>query len=108
MVPCIMAVIMALHYSHTGYTLVTLRTQLTVLDGYPCGEKERVASLASAPRCYGWGSIGMICLVFSARCCRLRAPNSPAEYCLTALLALSLIAAVVQAPPHGLIAQGWG
>ncbi len=84
----------------------------TVLDGYPMCEKGRggVALALSATAAMVGGSIGMVCLIFSAPALADFALEfGPAEYFLTALLALSLIAAVVQgATLNGLIAAGLG
>jgi putative tricarboxylic transport membrane protein len=84
----------------------------TVLDGYPMCEKGKggVALALSATAAMVGGSIGMICLIFSAPALADFALEfGPAEYFLTALLALSLIAAVVQgATLNGLIAAGLG
>jgi putative tricarboxylic transport membrane protein len=84
----------------------------TVLDGYPMCEKGKggVALAVSAMAAMVGGSIGMICLIFSAPALADFALEfGPAEYFLTALLALSLIAAVVQgATLNGLIAAGLG
>ncbi len=84
----------------------------TVLDGYPLCEKGKggVALALSATAAMVGGSIGMVCLIFSAPALADFALEfGPAEYFLTALLALSLIAAVVQgATLNGLIAAGLG
>jgi len=84
----------------------------TILDGYPMCEKGRggVALALSATAAMVGGSIGMICLIFSAPAlANFALEFGPAEYFLTALLALSLIAAVVQgATLNGLIAAGLG
>jgi putative tricarboxylic transport membrane protein len=84
----------------------------TVLDGYPMCQKGKggVALALSATAAMVGGSIGMICLIFSAPALADFALEfGPAEYFLTALLALSLIAAVVQgATLNGLISAGLG
>jgi putative tricarboxylic transport membrane protein len=84
----------------------------TILDGYPMCEKGKggVALALSATAAMVGGSIGMICLIFSAPAlANFALEFGPAEYFLTALLALSLIAAVVQgATLNGLIAAGLG
>ena len=84
----------------------------TVLDGFPMCEKGKggVALGVSATAAMFGGSVGMICLIFSAPALADFALEfGPAEYFLTALLALSLIAAVVQgATLNGLIAAGFG
>lgn len=84
----------------------------TVLDGYPMCERGRggVALGLSAASAMVGGTIGMICLMFAAPyLADFALEFGPAEYFLTALLALSLIAAVVQgATIKGLIAAGLG
>ncbi len=84
----------------------------TILDGYPMCEKGKggVALGLSATSAMVGGTIGMICLIFSAPfLARFALRFGPAEYFLTALLALSIIAAVVQgATIKGLIAAGLG
>ncbi len=84
----------------------------TILDGYPMCEKGRggVALGLSATSAMVGGTIGMICLIFSAPfLAHFALRFGPAEYFLTALLALSIIAAVVQgATIKGLIAAGLG
>ncbi len=84
----------------------------TILDGYPMCEKGKggVALGISATAAMVGGTIGMICLIFSAPFLADFALRfGPAEYFLTALLALSIIAAVVQgATIKGLISAGLG
>jgi putative tricarboxylic transport membrane protein len=84
----------------------------TILDGYPMCEKGKggVALALSATSAMVGGTIGMICLIFSAPfLAHFALRFGPAEYFLTALLALSIIAAVVQgATIKGLIAAGLG
>lgn len=84
----------------------------TVLDGYPMCEKGKggVALALSATGAMVGGSLGMICLILSAPAlANFALEFGPAEYFLTALLALSLIAAVVQgATLNGLIGAGLG
>ncbi|MDP2645802.1 MAG: tripartite tricarboxylate transporter permease [Desulfobacterales bacterium] len=84
----------------------------TILDGYPMCEKGKgnVALAISATAAMVGGTIGMICLIFSAPfLAEFALRFGPAEYFLTALLALSIIAAVVQgATIKGLIAAGLG
>jgi putative tricarboxylic transport membrane protein len=84
----------------------------TILDGYPMCEKGKggVALGISATSAMVGGSIGMICLIFTAPFLADFALRfGPPEYFLTALLALSIIAAVVQgATIKGLIAAGLG
>jgi putative tricarboxylic transport membrane protein len=84
----------------------------TILDGYPMCEKGKggVALALSATAALVGGTIGMICLIFSAPfLAHFALRFGPAEYFLTALLALSIIAAVVQgATIKGLIAAGLG
>src|SRR5512136_413743 len=84
----------------------------TILDGYPMCEKGKggVALGLSAAAAMVGGTIGMICLVFSAPLlANFALTFGPAEYFLTALLALSIIAAVVQgATLKGMIAAGLG
>jgi putative tricarboxylic transport membrane protein len=84
----------------------------TILDGYPMCEngKGGVALGLSATSAMVGGTIGMICLIFSAPLlAKFALKFGPAEYFLTALLALSIIAAVVQgATIKGLIAAGLG
>ena len=84
----------------------------TVLDGYPMCERGRggVALGLSATSALVGGTIGMICLMSSAPfLADFALEFGPAEYFLTALLALSLIAAVVQgATIKGLMAAGLG
>jgi putative tricarboxylic transport membrane protein len=84
----------------------------TILDGYPMCEKGKggVALGLSATSAMVGGTIGMICLIFSAPfLAHFALRFGPAEYFLTAILALSVIAAVVQgATIKGLIAAGLG
>jgi len=84
----------------------------TILDGYPMCEKGKggVALALSSTSAMLGGTIGMICLIFSAPLlAKFALKFGPAEYFLTALLALSIIAAVVQgATIKGLIAAGLG
>ena len=84
----------------------------TVLDGYPMCEKGRggVALGISATSALVGGTVGMICLILAAPfLADFALEFGPAEYFLTAILALSLIAAVVQgATIKGLMAAGLG
>jgi len=84
----------------------------TILDGYPMCEKGRggVALALSGTAAMVGGTIGMICLIFVAPFLADFALRfGPAEYFLTALLALSIIAAVVQgATIKGIISAGLG
>jgi len=84
----------------------------TILDGYPmCGKgKGGVALGLSASAAMFGGMIGMICLIFMAPWLADFALRwGPAEYFLTALFALSIIAAVVQgATLKGLASAGLG
>jgi putative tricarboxylic transport membrane protein len=84
----------------------------TILDGYPMCEKGKggVALAISGTAAMVGGTIGMICLIFTAPFLADFALRfGPAEYFLTALLALSIIAAVVQgATIKGIIAAGLG
>jgi hypothetical protein len=84
----------------------------TVLDGYPMCQhgKGGVALGLSATSAMVGGTIGMICLVFAAPfLAEFALRFGPAEYFMTAVLALSLIAAVVQgATIKGLMAAGLG
>jgi len=84
----------------------------TIFDGYPLCEKGKggVALALSATAAMVGGTIGMICLVFFAPfLAHFALRFGPAEYFLTALLALSIIAAVVQgATLKGLISAGLG
>lgn len=84
----------------------------TILDGYPMCEKGKggVALGISATAAMVGGTVGMICLIFSAPfLAEFALRFGPAEYFLTALLALSIIAAVVQGTTiKGLIAAGLG
>jgi putative tricarboxylic transport membrane protein len=84
----------------------------TILDGYPMCEKGKggVALGLSATAAMVGGTIGMICLVFSAPIlAEFALKFGPAEYFLTAILALTIISAVVQgALLKGLISAGLG
>ncbi|MBI4289985.1 MAG: tripartite tricarboxylate transporter permease [Betaproteobacteria bacterium] len=84
----------------------------TVLDGYPMCQQGKggVALGISAAAAMVGGTIGMICLVvFAPFLAEFALRFGPAEYFLTAVLALSLIAAVVQgATVKGLMAAGLG
>lgn len=84
----------------------------TILDGYPMCEQGRgmVAMGISATSAMVGGSIGMIILIFMAPwLADFALKFGPAEYFLTAILALSIIAAVVQgATLKGLAAAGLG
>lgn len=84
----------------------------TILDGYPMCEKGKGAAALgiSATAAMVGGSVGMACLVVAAPAlAEFALQFGPAEYFLTAILALSLIAAVVQgATLNGLIAAGLG
>lgn len=84
----------------------------TILDGYPMCQngKGGVALGLSATSALVGGTIGMICLMYAAPfLADFALEFGPAEYFLTAVLALSLIAAVVQgATIKGLIAAGLG
>ncbi|OGA12596.1 MAG: hypothetical protein A3G25_18890 [Betaproteobacteria bacterium RIFCSPLOWO2_12_FULL_63_13] len=84
----------------------------TILDGYPMCQNGRggVALGLSATSALVGGTIGMICLMYAAPfLAEFALEFGPAEYFLTAILALSLIAAVVQgATVKGLIAAALG
>ena len=84
----------------------------TILDGYPMCQRGMggVALGLSATSALVGGTIGMICLIYAAPfLADFALEFGPAEYFLTAVLALSLIAAVVQgATVKGLIAAGMG
>jgi putative tricarboxylic transport membrane protein len=84
----------------------------TVLDGYPMCQhgKGGVALGLSATAAMVGGTIGMICLVLATPfLAEFALRFGPAEYFMTAVLALSLIAAVVQgATVKGLMAAGLG
>jgi len=84
----------------------------TILDGYPMCQRGMggVALGLSATSALVGGTIGMICLIYAAPfLADFALEFGPAEYFLTAVLALSLIAAVVQgATIKGLIAAGMG
>src|SRR3990167_5604209 len=71
----------------------------TILDGYPMCQRGMggVALGLSATSALVGGTIGMICLMYAAPfLAEFALEFGPAEYFLTAILALSLIAAVVQ------------
>jgi putative tricarboxylic transport membrane protein len=71
----------------------------TILDGYPMCEKGKggVALGISATAAAFGGLIGMVCLVFGTPLlAKFALRFGPAEYFLTALLALSIIASVIQ------------
>jgi len=84
----------------------------TILDGHPMCQQGRggVALGLSATAAMVGGTIGMMCLIFAAPfLAEFALKFGPAEYFLTAILALSIIAAVVQgATIKGLIAAGLG
>lgn len=84
----------------------------TILDGYPLCEKGKggVALGISASAAMIGGLVGMVCLILCAPLlAEFALKFGPAEYFLTAILALSIIAAVVQgATIKGLIAAGMG
>jgi len=84
----------------------------TILDGHPMCQQGRggVALGLSTTAALVGGTIGMVCLIFAAPLLADFALKfGPAEYFLTAILALSIIAAVVQgATIKGLIAAGLG
>lgn len=84
----------------------------TILDGYPMCEKGRggVALALSASAAMVGGLIGMVFLIFAAPfLANFALRFGPAEYFLTALLALSIVAAVMQgATIKGLISAGLG
>ena len=84
----------------------------TILDGYPMCQRGMggVALGLSATSALVGGTIGMICLIYAAPfLADFALEFGPAEYFLTAVLALSLIAAVVQgATIKGLIAAAMG
>ncbi len=84
----------------------------TILDGHPMCQQGKggVALGLSATAAMVGGTLGMICLIFAAPfLAEFALRFGPAEYFLTALLALSIIAAVVQgATIKGLIAAGLG
>ena len=84
----------------------------TILDGHPMCQQGKggVALGLSATAAMIGGTIGMICLIFTAPFLADFALRfGPAEYFLTAILALSIIAAVVQgATIKGLMAAGLG
>src|SRR5207245_9641904 len=84
----------------------------TILDGYPMCERCQggtALALSATPAMSG-GLIGMIFLAMAAPAlAELALQFGPAEYFLTALLALSLVAAVVQGSVvKGLISGGLG
>lgn len=84
----------------------------TILDGYPLCEKGKggVAIGLSATAAMVGGTIGMICLIFMAPwLAEFALRFGPAEYFNTAILALSIISAVVQgATLKGLASAGMG
>lgn len=84
----------------------------TMLDGYPMCEQGKggVALGLSTTAAAVGGTLGMVCLiVFAPMLAEFALKFGPAEYFLTALLALSIIAAVVQgATIKGLMAAGLG
>lgn len=84
----------------------------TILDGYPMCERGQggTALALSATAAMSGGLIGMIFLAMAAPAlAELALQFGPAEYFLTALLALSLVAAVVQGSVvKGLISGGLG
>jgi putative tricarboxylic transport membrane protein len=84
----------------------------TVLDGYPMCENGRgsVALAISVTAAMVGGTIGMICLIlFTPLLANFALRFGPAEYCLTALLALSVIASMVKGETlKGLISAGLG
>jgi putative tricarboxylic transport membrane protein len=84
----------------------------TVLDGYPMCEKGRgsVALAISVTAAMVGGTIGMLCLIFfSPLLANFALRFGPSEYCLTALLALSVIASMVKGETvKGLISAGLG
>ena len=84
----------------------------TVLDGYPMCEKGQgsVALAISVTGAMVGGTIGMVCLIFfSPLLAKFALRFGPAEYCLTALLALSVIASMVKgATIKGLVSAGLG
>ncbi len=84
----------------------------TILDGFPMCEQGKggMALGISATAAMVGGIIGMICLIVCAPLlAEFALKFGPAEYFLTAILALSIIAAVVQgATIKGLMAAGLG
>src|SRR3989442_13792288 len=84
----------------------------TILDGYPMCERGQggTALALSATAAMSGGLIGMIFLAMAAPAlAEFALQFGPAEYFLTALLALSLVAAVVQGSVvKGLISGGLG
>ncbi len=84
----------------------------TILDGFPMCEQGKggVALGISATSAMVGGTIGMVVLIFMAPwLADFALKFGPAEYFLTAILALSIIAAVVQgATLKGLAAAGMG
>jgi putative tricarboxylic transport membrane protein len=84
----------------------------TILDGFPMCEKGKggVALGISATSAMVGGVIGMVCLIFTAPIlAEFALKFGPAEYFITAILALSIIAAVVEgATMKGLAAAGMG
>ncbi len=84
----------------------------TILDGYPMCERGKggvALGISSTAAAFG-GLIGMACLVFCAPLlAKFALKFGPAEYFLTALLALSIIASVIQGNTiKGLISAGLG
>jgi hypothetical protein len=78
----------------------------TILDGYPMCEKGKggVALSISATAALVGGILGTLCLIYTAPLlAEFALKFGPAEYFLTAILALSVIAAVVQGATQGLI-----
>ena len=101
--------------SHTAILVNTpgdASNAATIIDGYPLCEKGKggVALGVSATSAMVGGLIGMVCLIICAPwLAEFALKFGPAEYFLTAILALSIIAAVVQgATIKGLIAAGMG
>ncbi len=84
----------------------------TILDGYPMCEKGKggVALGLSATSAMVGGTIGMICLIFTAPIlAEFALKFGPSEYFLTAILALTIISSVVQgALLKGLTSAGLG
>ena len=84
----------------------------TIIDGHPMCQQGKggVALGLSAASALVGGTIGMLCLIFAAPfLAEFALKFGPAEYFLTAILALSIIAAVVQgATVKGLMAAGLG
>src|SRR5439155_3491795 len=90
----------------------TCALPILILDGYPLCERGQggTALALSATAAMAGGLIGMIFLAMAAPAlAELALQFGPAEYFLTALLALSLVAAVVQGSVvKGLISGGLG